>query len=385
MTVYGVTDRFRAAYQQSHRVIAQGYITDGINGNIVIPALAFDINQQNEVTVDVTAANRRSVTLTIIDTDHTLLPLTALGPLAPIGNEVILSRGIQYVDDTDELVPLGVFGITGAQAARSPIGPAITITGVDRSKRLDVILTNGLSFAAGTGFDTIIDGLANASGVTFPTNYDPIVAANLSAALVFAEGDNIWSKIQDSAASIGCWAYFDVNGNLTVEPIPDPDSASVEWAYIAGTDAVFDETTNALLIEDGTNQAYSHAIVESTANTATAPLRGDAFDNDPSSPTYYLGPFGDRAIRDDGTLGAYTTTQDQVDTAAAGLLRRNYGLLERVTFRAAPNPALAGGDILAMTDPVTGIDDVYVSETFNMPLFAAGGTMGATLRSRQLH
>lgn len=380
--MYGVTDKFRAAYSYSHLIVATGSIQDG-NGNIITPVLQFDLTGRNEVSVDVTSANRRTCSLAIVD-DGTLLPLDAkTSPLTPVANEIVLARGIRFVDGTAELVPQGIFGIQEANEARSPAGPIVTITGTDRSKRLDVILTHHLTFAAGSNFGTIISALADASGVVYTKSYDVTVTTATSPKVLFAVGDNIWEKIQDIAASLGCWAYFDVLGNLVVEPVPDPSTAEAEWIYAAGAQAVFDDTTRALTLEDGSAKAYSHAIVQSNVHTKTAPLRSDAFDTDPSSPTYYLGPFGDRAIFDDNTSG-FITNQAQCDAAAAALLRRNYGILEKVTFRAMPNPAFSGGDIISLADPETNTAGVYVAETFNMPLHAAGGSMSGTFRTRQL-
>lgn len=378
MTV-GVTDAFRAAYAGSHRSTVTGslYSPDGQ----VLP-VTFDRVGNNSVQVDVTAANRRSCALTLVD-DGTLRPVSATSPTSPI-NEIALWRGIRFIDDTVELCPLGIFGIQEAFETATPAGPAITVNGSDRSKRLDVILTHGLSFAAATSFAFVLAALADASGVTFSKFFDPIVFSTLTPVLVFHAGDNIWEQIQTAASSLGCWAYFDEVGTFTVVPVPDPDGQPIDWVYAHGAGATFDDTARRLALEDGSQRAYSHAIVESTVQATGAFIRADAFDTDPSSPTYVSGPFGDRAIKDD-SVGAFITTQAQGDASAAALLRRNYGLLERATMRTLPNPALTGGDILQVTDPNTDTDGVYITESFPIPLFAAGGSQPITCRSRQLH
>lgn len=378
---FGVSDRFRAAYEESHLSVVEGgvYAPDGT----LITTLEFDRGAQNSVSIDVTAANRRSCSIAVVP-DDVLLPITPTSPLAPV-NEIRLSRGIQFDDGTSELVPLGIFGIQSSVEVASPAGPTIAIAGIDRSKRLDVNLTRGLSFAAGTGFDTVFTSLANASGVTYDTFFDPDVAATTTPALVFHAGDNIWQNIQTAASSLGCWAYFDELGVFTVIPVPDLDEQlSPSWTYARGAQAMFDETARTLALEDGSQKAYSHAVVESQVHGTGTPLRSDAYDDDPASPTYYLGPFGDRPIFD-GDVSAFITTQAQCDRAAAALLRRNYGLLERVTMRAAPNPALTGGDVVSITDPETDTDAAYLSESWTLSLFAVGGPSTITFRSRQLH
>lgn len=377
----GVTDRFRAAYAGDHTVAVSGsiYTEDGE----LVGEVTFDRSAANSVNVDVTAANRRSCSVSLVDDGNPALrPVTPYSATA-LTNELRLFRGIDYGDGTNELLPLGVFGIQDAFETDSPAGPAITVTGIDRSKRLDVILTHALSFPAGTAWDDVFAGLSDASGVIFDKSYDPSTVTSFSPALAFHAGDNIWQQIQTAANSLGLWAYFDETGVQTIIPIPDPSGADIDWAYTAGAEAMFDQTTRRLALEDGSQRAYSHAIVESTVQATGHFLRSDFFDTDQSSPTYYLGPFGDRAIMD-GNVGAFIHTAAQCATAAAALLRRSYGILERVTLRAAPNPALVGGDIISIVDPVTDTNGIYITESFAIPLFAVGGTSQITCRSRQL-
>lgn len=377
-----VTTEFRTEYARSHVAVAGGSLQD-LTGTQVGGALTFDTAATNSVSIDVTAANRRSCSLTLIDVDGILIPVVPNSPLGLV-NEISLSRGIRLPDGTVELVALGIFGIQTAVETGNPAGPAITVTGIDRSKRLDVNLSHGISFAAGTTFDVVISGLADASGVTYDKTFDPTVVATTTPALVFNAGDNIWQHLQTAASSIGCWAYFDTSGVLTVVPVPDPDGQPIDWAYEHGAQAMFDQTQRALALEDGSGKAYSHAVILSSVHGSSTPLRSDAFDTNPASPTYYLGPFGDRPIFDT-SAGPYVATQAQADAAAAALLRRNYGLLERVTLQAAPNPALTGGDVVLIVDPNTDTNGVYITESFTVPLFAQGGKMSVVARSRQLH
>lgn len=379
MTV-GVSDRFRAAYAQNHTVKAQAFLYSP-DGSF-ITEVALDRAASNAVNVDVTAANRRSAAVVLVD-DGTLRPVSAASPVSPL-NEIVLFRGIDYGDGTSELPQLGVFGIQDAVETSTPAGPGIAITAIDRSKRCDVILTHGLSFPAGTGYNVVIAHLADATGIIFPKLFDDVTTTLTSPAVVYHAGDNIWQQIQTAASAIGCWAYFDEVGVLRVVPVPDPDGQPIDWAYEHGAGATFDTSTRRLALEDGSQKAYSHAIVESSVQGTGAFLRSDAYDLDPTSATYVFGPFGDRAIMDSG-VGAFITTQAQCDAAAAALLRRNFGLLERVTLRGAPNPALTGGDILSVVDPNTDTHGVYITESFSLPLFAAGGTTQITCRTRQLH
>lgn len=379
---FGVTQRFRDAYEQNHLAAVAGILLSP-DGTAIGDPLLFDTAAQNTVAVDVTAANRRQCQLSLADPEGVLTPLTADSALSLV-NEIALYRGIHYGDGDDELCPLGIFGIQTAVEAESQAGPTVAVSGIDRSKRLDVNLSHGFAIAAGTTFDVLFTKLADASGVIYDKYFDPEVIATTTPAIIYNAGDNIWQQIQTAASSLGCWAYFDVDGTFTVVPVPDPDGQPVDWVYAAGATAMFDEVERTLALEAGNQKAYSHAVVRSAVHKTGAPLRSDAFDADPSSPTYWLGPFGDRPIFDDN-VSSFITTQAQCDRAAAALLRRNYGILESVTLRAAPNPALSGGDVVAITDPKSDTDSVYIAEQFSVPLFAAGGTTTITFRSRQLH
>lgn len=381
MTI-GVSDRFRAAYNGPHIVVSRGYLY-GADGSQIGGEVTFDRLAQNAVNIDVTAANRRSAVLQLVDFDGVLLPLTPFGSLALV-NEIRLFRGIQFAPGDEELAPLGVFGIQTAKESATPAGPGVSLTAIDRSKRLDVDLVHGLSFAKGTTFDVIFAALADASGVIFDKFFDDDVAATAAPAIVFHAGDNIWQQIQTAASSLGCWAYFDEVGVFTVVPVPDPDGQTADWAYMSGPTAMFDESDRQLALEDGSQKAYSHAVIQSNVHGTDTPLRSDAYDTDPSSPTYYLGPFGDRPVFD-SDVSSFVGSQPQADKASVALLRRNYGLLERVTVRGAPNPALTGGDVLLITDPKSDTDGTYITEQIPMPLFAAGGESTIVCRSRQLH
>lgn len=378
----GVTPKFRAAYEQSHIVSAGGILATP-EGTPIGRPLTFQILAANSVKVDVTAANRRSCTLALLDPDGTLAPIVPGSPLALI-NEISLYRGIRFDDGTSEPCPLGVFGIQTALSVGSAAGPIIAVTAIDRSKRLDVNLSHGRSFLAGTPWSEVFSGLSDESGIVYEKAYGDAVVSSTSPALVFNAGDNIWQQIQTAASSLGCWAYFDTAGVFTVIEVPDPDGQPIDWEYGHGANAMFVGSTRQLALEDGSQKAYSHAVVTSQVHGTNAPLRSDAFDNNPLSPTYYLGPFGDRPVFD-SNVSSFVSTQAQCDAAAAALLRRNYGLLERVTLQAAPNPALEGGDVVQIADPNTDTNGVYISESFEIPLFASGGLTSITFRSRQLH
>lgn len=379
----GVSDKFKAAYTQPHSVVASGFLQDRDSGS-VIQNLAFSLTGRNEVTIDATSANRRTLACELLDVPAgSLLPVDAKSLLAPISNEIVVSRGIQYADGTSELCQLGVFGIFTAQEVRTPAGPGIEVMAYDRSKRLDVNFSQDHSFAKNTPFDTIITTLMDASGVIFPKHFDPSVHATLSPAVVFRTSDKIWEQVQKIATALGCWAYFDVYGVFQMVPVPDTVNASVAWSYVEGADCTFDATDRTLETEDGSAKSYSRTIVISSVHASGAhPIRADAYDLDPDSPTYYLGKFGNRPYVD-GNVSQFVSTLAQAQAVANALGRMYFGLLERVHFSAAPNPALDAGDVLLVTDAETHTNNTYVLESFNMPLFAAGGASTATLRTKQ--
>lgn len=153
------------------------------------------------------------------------------------------------------------------------------------------------------------------------------------------QGGDPWQDIQDLATAIGFEAFFDASGVFVFRPVPDPNVGEPVWT--------FDEDSNPLVAEASrllsSEQTFNHVIVVGQSTSSSNPVTAEAFDNNPSSPTYILGPYGEVTERLTFSL---ITTQDQAQTTANALLNNSLGAADTVSITVVPMPALEPGDIV---------------------------------------
>lgn len=374
------SDRFLAALALSHEVISYVDVTSPSNQTVRLETV------DGNITVDRTVEYRRGGTVNCIDSTGTLTVQGAEGILTPLGTEVRPYRGIVYEDGTTEVYALGVFRISqatvsetvgtadgsygvgsggGAPAAGSiPTGCVqIAISMYDRSRKVARdLFTATYSIAAGTNALTAIKAILARS---FPDlTYDAVgTTLTVPSTLVYAIGDDPWAACQDLATSMGCEVYFDVDGDVVIAPPPDINSlGAAAMTYVegdgcsmTGLDAVYTDSPG-----------YNGVIVigQSPANT-TAPVIGVAWDTEPSSPTYWLGPYGKvPQIVNDSTI----TTQADAQASATNLLNGQLGFSAQISVTAYVNPALEAGDVIAVQRLALGVDGFYSLDTLNVPL-----------------
>jgi hypothetical protein len=166
------------------------------------------------------------------------------------------------------------------------------------------------------------------------------------------QGGDPWQDIQDLATAIGFEAFFDASGVFTFRPVPNPNVGDPVW--------VFDEDANPLVSEASrelsSEQTFNHVIVVGQSTSSQNAVSAEAFDNNPSSPTYILGPYGEVTERLTFSL---ITTQDQAQTTANALLNNSLGAADTVTITVVPQPALEPGDIVKIN-----VSDVRANGTY---------------------
>jgi hypothetical protein len=86
-------------------------------------------------------------------------------------------------------------------------------------------------------------------------------------------------------------------------------------------------------------------VARGDATGELPPVQGIAYDSDPTSPTYWYGPFGQIPRF---YSSSFITTTDQASAAASALLVQATGLPYTVSFESVPNPALEGYDVIAL-------------------------------------
>jgi hypothetical protein len=107
-------------------------------------------------------------------------------------------------------------------------------------------------------------------------------------------------------------------------------------------------------------------------------VRAEAVDDNPASPTWVEGPFGDVPLF---YTSALITTVDQAQDVADAMLLRKLGLVEGLRFAAIPNPALDVDDVVQVTRLRARVDALHVVEQFNMGL-QPSSPMQVTTRKR---
>lgn len=360
-----VSAAFLAAIKQSHVLVTKAEILRS-----GAPVQTLDI-LDGSVAVDVNNAVRRRCDVSLTDPTGTLTPAVATDLLAPFGNEVRLSRGIQFADGTSELIPLGVFGLEDVDVQDTADGLTIHLVGMDRAQKVArATLTDVYSVAAGTNFATAIQALiaSRVSGLT----YNFMITSNNTPALTFQSGDDPWKAAQDMAESMGAELFFDAQGICVLQPIPDPLVSAVAYSYLEGADATIVSVSKKL-----TRQGIYNYVVATgeTSDPAIVPVRSVAQDSDPTSPTYTGGAFG-VVVR--FYASPFITTQAQADSAAAAMLRQSLGLTEQVGFTAIPNPAHEAGDVVTITRARAKVDARYVLDAFTVPLGPTALLQGTT-------
>lgn len=381
--MYPRPDGFDEAVQDSHHMCAKVDILE--DGVVIYEGL--QINDGN-VVVDDVAVRRRS-DLTITDPTGELTPSDFNDLLFPAGNEFKVYRGV-YINGTPQYMSLGVFGINDVKIEDSGQGLHIGIEGMDRSRGVALAkLPEVHVITAGTLYTTAIRDLIlkRYGTLTFFDSEEGMVTP----LMVIKETADVWEECQKMAASIGCDLYFDTDGYCVCSPQHgETDMNDVSWWYreeeIAEGDEFFRELSDvkAMLLyasrrcdDEG---VYNHVVCSGETNSVTAPVRGEAKDLDPMSPTYYHGKFKPRPRF---MASSFITTPEQATAAARRQLTKDAGFYDRLETITIVHPAHEIGDLVGVYRPRSGIRGIYVVDKLTIPLVHSRG-MNLSTRTRKI-
>lgn len=358
--------RFQAALKTGHKIAVQIQVLT--NGTVVKTVTS---GVDGSVTLDINAAVRGRFDLTVVD-DGTLglVPTSRSSWLAPYGNEIKISRGIEFPDGTSELVSLGVFRIDRVDVDDNSGGMTIKVSGQDRAARIaDARFEDPYQVAAGTNVNTAIQNVVTAA---YPSATFALAATSATTPLVTAkEQDDRWKFAQDLAASVGCVLFFDGDGVCRSQPIAQLGATAPAAQLVEGDGGLLLSASAAW-----SRQGAYNAVIATGENTGNGtPVRGVARDLTPTSATYYYGPFG-QVPR--WYSSPFLTTAGQAADAASGILARELGGTRQVQFGTVCNPALEPNDIVRITRTRAGIDEDHVIDQITIPLSAASAISGST-------
>ena len=370
--MWPVSKEFLTAVRGSHRVVTR--VEAYFDGDLVAVVTPLD----GSVSIDSRRAVRRTVSLSFVD-DGTLVPAPGgtSGVLTPYGAEVRVYRGVVFDDGTEEVAPLGVFIVTDVEVKDDRKGRQVSVTGSDRSIRITRNrFTDAYSIAAGTAVETAITDILRDRWADVSVSLPPMGATTPATVLRVGSESDPWRDAVDLATNAGFDLAFDPDGVVRARVIPDPVEDDPVAIYEDGAEAVVLEVSRGW----STESTYNIVIVSSEGSDVDSPLRVEAADDNPDSPTFRFGAFGQVPMFYSSSL---IRTSEQAATVAASQLRQQLGRAETISWGQIVNPAHDVLDVVRLVRPSQDLDAVLLLDRLEVPL-DPGGSMSAGARVREV-
>jgi hypothetical protein len=365
---------FAAAVRSSHQVVTRADLY--YDGRLIVDDLPVTAGT---VTIDDDADIRTTATMTIADPYGRLTPVVDdMNRLSVYGHEIYLRQGLVITPHGRvELVALGWLRVQNVKVTerfrrnRAGVwvsgGAVLEVEALDRMAGVDDyrFLTPEQPAAGATCLAEIrrlVDGRLRIG--TWPAVTDPAVPADL------VYDDSRTTAIRALATAANVKAYVDRDGNLMIRPralavtgdltlTGDPDGGLIaitaEWS------------------RDG----VANAVIARGEATDKAPVQAIAYEDDPSSPTRWDGPYGRVPAFYSSPV---ITTPAQA--AAAATTRLNTYLAGRdrvVTMTAVPNPAAdPGSTVITVQTPRETMTGRLLA--MDLPLAPGAGAGSLTIR-----
>lgn len=366
------TDRFRAEIKKSHTVYSYIDVISPTLETVRLPATG------GEVTCDRTANVRRSCRAVCVDPLGVLAPVDTDSLLTPYGTVLRPYRGVLYDDGTYEVLSLGVFRLSKASVNDSTGGSVdIQLEAYDLSRTVsrDKFISPYV-IASGTN---LIDAIKAILDRTFPDlDYDSISTTRVTTApKLYDVGDDPWEAVTDLATSLGCDIYFDVDGWVVIAPPVDIDALPApDFTYIEGENCSMMDLSRVFTDEPGFNGVV--VTGESPGDELPA-VRAVAWDEEPTSATYHLGPYGEvPTFVTDQTI----KTVEDAQAVADQLLRNQLGFSSGLSITSMVNPGYEAGHVVQVERARSHVTGLYAVDAFNVPL-RASDTQNLTLRAKR--
>lgn len=322
------------------------------------------------VELDATADVRGAGTVTLAERWPTVRNIS----LAPYGSEVFLARGVDLGGAGVLWAPLGYYRITEIDQGNSARGP-VTLSLEDRMATIiDSRFLAPRQWLQGTQVGDIVDEVVLEIYPDATIVYDDDSnLSELGRTLIVEESR--YEVLTTLATGLGKIVYWNGEGNLVFETVPDEDSPI--WVVNAGPGGVLVES-NRSLSRDG---VYNAVVVTGEGADEIPPVRAVAYDAQESSPTFFGGPFG-RVPR--FYSSPFITTEAQAAGAAVNLLRKFLGAPYDVGVSAIPNPALKPYDVIRVVYN-DGTRELHVVEKATIPLTNDAALNISTRQSTIVH
>lgn len=307
----------------------------------------------------------------------TRVTLTRETPDSPSPRLFRMEVEVAVDSSQEELCPVGVFTLNDVEITDGPGGVAIEVAGADLSRKISRNRWDDTYIIeAGTNYATAIQDMVRNRMPDAVFNFAS--TSRTTPRLFFGEqsSNDPWQDAQDLATAIGYELFFDARGICTLRPEPDPEIGDSVWEFEDRARPTMIELRRRVTDEN----TYNKVVVTGEGTSNTAPVRAVAIDDDPSSPTYYLGPYGTVTMR---FTSSSVTTGEQAQDAADALLRRVKGATEAVELSVVPMPALEPGDVVTVTRDKTKIEGRFLIDQLRIPLGADESMRAVGRRQRQ--
>ena len=289
--------------------------------------------------------------------------------------EVAIYSGVE-VGGLMEWIDMGTMGIYDVSFERTSHGVFATCQVGDRSTRVrDNPWKKPFQIAAGIDYYTGIVNIITDRARGFTPEYNISSSALTTPSMTFSESDDPWAAVLKLAQAAGAEAYYDRQGALAAFPVTDPKLISPSL--------VLRNDVNGVLItpvkrQFGNRDVFNGVICKGEAPWLLFPVLGEIWDEDPTSPSYRLGPFGEKpkVIGD-----ALATTDAQCLTAATAEYLKISGVIEVISFQTIKDPRIEVGDVIDQLDDDLNFSGRFVLDTYNFPL-GRGPASGIVRRKR---
>lgn len=310
----------------------------------------------SNVTVDATVDCERSLNAEFLFSRKLLFALQ--DPSAVI----TVFRGFKYQDGTQELLQIGTF-IIDSELAVDEEAQTINVSASDLSRKLARNkFISPIVIDKGTNIITAIKQIVRVCYPFLKVDLDDSSAATTSTITLEGGADaDPWADIQALAKDFNLDVYIDAKGTLRTR------TANSDPVWKIG------EVDNSSLTKRPNRKqsfadTYNGVVVTSTSTDSTNVVQGVVWDDDPSSSTYYLGPYGKvpKFVE-----SSNITSIEQAIAVAKAELTKCSGRSENLQWSQLVNPALEPGDVVRYTH--NSVPEDIIIDKITIPLNASDG------------
>jgi hypothetical protein len=314
------------------------------------------------VSADGRRATMRTCTLELAPASgQTVAELYAF--LSTAGLELRPRRGFIYPDATTETRPLGHYLIDSLSYSEAREVSSVSVTCSDVSVRIQrASFTDPYQIASSTDLADGVAALLADRWASVAVDLDN-VSGTLAAQVTLTDGSSSdpWAEARALMANYGYTLYVDAEGVVRATIPPDPASAVPSRIYRTGATALITKRSWSLPMASVRNGV----IVTGEGSEIATPVRGEAWDTDPASDTYYLGAMG---ALPEYISSSVISTEAQAEAVASARLALLTGRVSTLSIEQIVDPSLEPLVAIAIEDADSGSLTVYVVDAVTTPL-----------------